>query len=360
MCSSDLSKEECEEIEELEEILEEKKSDDVAPMAQEERAAVTSIRSVSTPGSSSRNIQVTKAIPMMMPTKKASNLVELEKNQLESDKGYVDLARVKECYGQFQERMSSVIPGQENMVRLFFIALLSGGHCLLSKSSEHSFLLKYYMMEYAARTLGLSFQSSFWHAGYKEPSSRYFLSFLDDHEKMVSLSYGNPGMIVLLRPRLEATPIIPVFLQPSFMFYFDQEAKSIEGHEIALLERYFKGEEAPISSADEILTFQQAVRQIKVSKEAIEYAVHLVRSTSPAEIRHEIIKEKVLKGCDSYTSLISIKAARTVAALKQRGTVLEDDIDDVAVQIIPPRLTLSAGLTFESAKTVYNTLLNRG
>ena len=100
--------------------------------------------------------------------------------------------------------------------------------------------------------------------------------------------------------------------------------------EIAMLQR---GEEqllTPVASAQDIAEAQRIVSDIKVSGPVKEYLVNLVNATRS--------HEKIRLGVSPRGSLALMKAAQALAAIEGRDYVIPDDIQQIALDVLPHRI----------------------
>lgn len=110
---------------------------------------------------------------------------------------------------------------------------------------------------------------------------------------------------------------------------------------------------APISSAEELLAAQEAIKAVHVAPVVKEYIVRLVRRTR--EHNHTSL------GASPRGSLTLYRTGQARAALHARGHVLPDDIKAVAGAVLAHRLILSPGARLRdiSAEAVVADILDK-
>ena len=98
----------------------------------------------------------------------------------------------------------------------------------------------------------------------------------------------------------------------------------------------------PVLSQQDILEFQNLVRQVPVGSHIMEYASSIVRKTRPADPSSpKWVKEYLSWGAGPRASLNLILAAKARAVLRGEFTVGWDDIDAVAEPVLRHRLILN-------------------
>jgi MoxR-like ATPase len=105
-------------------------------------------------------------------------------------------------------------------------------------------------------------------------------------------------------------------------------------------------------SRDELLTYQQLVRSIPVSKHVTGYAVDLARATRPEEPGvPAFVKEQVGWGAGPRASQALILCAKCAAALSGRVNVSCDDVRRMALPVMRHRLSASFAAEAEGITT---------
>jgi MoxR-like ATPase len=97
----------------------------------------------------------------------------------------------------------------------------------------------------------------------------------------------------------------------------------------------------PILSAEEVLRYQQLVRQIPVPDNVIRSAVRLVSRTRPGGEAPDFIGEYLSYGAGPRASQYLILGAKARAALDGRAAPLEEDVRRMAVPVLRHRIVTS-------------------
>ena len=287
------------------------------------------------------------------------------------------LPRIKQCYEQLQKQVALDLPGQENVVKLLFVALLARGHCLL-QSVDGLIWPVYRLLDRMAYCLGLSFKTVFSCSGKinSAATGRYNLLLLDNcgKENSVPISFlcENVADFSLARQRLQSSPphmivmhsslcakskaVIPEALQPFFMFnlHLNSFAPSPQ-QEIAIIESALDPQEfAAIASESEIGLWQTMLQDIAVAPQITEQTVELIRATRPDGSESG---QYIERGIDTYAGVLLLKAARALAALHGVSQLEMKQVEIVAQYFIPPRLSLKND--DGNPRTVYNIIQNK-
>ena len=115
----------------------------------------------------------------------------------------------------------------------------------------------------------------------------------------------------------------------------EEEKQVVEQHSFAPLERL-----QPVLSRDEVLIFRQAVAQVPVAPNVIDYAVRLVRASRPAGNGQDLdyIKRWIRWGASPRASQYLVLAGRARAACQGRFNVACEDIAALAPLVLRHRL----------------------
>ena len=93
------------------------------------------------------------------------------------------------------------------------------------------------------------------------------------------------------------------------------------------------------TSAEEILRYQQLVRQVPVSDNAARYAVELVRATRPKDpAAPEIVRKYVNYGCSVRATQFLVMAAKARALMEGRYHVTYADIQALTLPVMRHRV----------------------
>jgi len=97
-----------------------------------------------------------------------------------------------------------------------------------------------------------------------------------------------------------------------------------------------------VTSAEELLEFQQLVRMVPIAETLSRYVVALVRATRPkSEKPHELVKRYVNYGASVRAAQFIVLAAKARALSNRRYHVSYEDITSVAVPVLRHRILLN-------------------
>ena len=115
--------------------------------------------------------------------------------------------------------------------------------------------------------------------------------------------------------------------------------------EVEVVRSTTAGQEAevePVLSGEEVLRYQQLVRQIPVADNVIESAVRLVSRTRPDGTEApDFVSEYLSYGAGPRASQFLILGAKALAALDGRAAPLEEDVRRMAVPVLRHRIVTS-------------------
>lgn len=95
----------------------------------------------------------------------------------------------------------------------------------------------------------------------------------------------------------------------------------------------------PVMTAEELLTYQQFVRDIPVADNVIGFAVRLVSQTRPGTpAAPDFVNDYLSYGAGPRASQFLVLGAKTLAALDGRLTPLESDVQRMAVPVLRHRI----------------------
>jgi MoxR-like ATPase len=101
-------------------------------------------------------------------------------------------------------------------------------------------------------------------------------------------------------------------------------------------------EAEPVTTADEILDFQQLIRMVPIADSVARYAVKLVRATRHStDEAPEIVKKYVNYGASVRAAQFLALAAKTRALMHRRYHVTYEDITTLAIPIMRHRILLN-------------------
>ncbi len=155
------------------------------------------------------------------------------------------------------------------------------------------------------------------------------------------------GTVLLKRPFMVIATQNPIELQGTFPLPEAQLDRFVlqlpigypgEDDEAAILRRFrtddpLDGLEA-VTSADELVSLQRAVRDVHVSPAVETYIVDLVRATRA--------HPEIELGASPRASLGLLRTAQALAAARRRGYVLPDDVKVLVPYVLPHRLITTA------------------
>jgi MoxR-like ATPase len=98
----------------------------------------------------------------------------------------------------------------------------------------------------------------------------------------------------------------------------------------------------PVTSAEDILDFQQLVRMVAIANTLSRYVVSLVRATRPkSEKALDFVKKYVNYGASVRAAQFIVLAAKARALSRKRYHVTYEDIDSVAIPVLRHRILLN-------------------
>jgi MoxR-like ATPase len=134
---------------------------------------------------------------------------------------------------------------------------------------------------------------------------------------------------------LEGTFPLPEAQLDRFLMRLEVGYPSLED-EVEVLARYEQAdpleELAPVTTAEDVLVLQHAVRQVHVADVVRRYVVEVVRATRASD--------EAQLGASPRASLALHRAAQALAALRGRDFVKPDDIKELAAPVLAHRLIL--------------------
>lgn len=287
-----------------------------------------------------------------------------------SDKEQLDLLVKK--YTSLRDEMGKVIVGQHEAVDSLLLALFTGGHCLLLGVPG---LAKTLMVNTLAQTLGLTFNRIQFtpdlmpsditgseildrERNFKFIQGPLFASIVlaDEinrtppktqaalleamQEKKVTVggtSYPLPQPFFVLATQnpieQEGTYPLPEAQLDRFMFNVRLDYPSFE-EEVQIVKQTTVNQTATVQkvlSAEDIIAFQEVIRNMPVPDNVVEYAVRLVASTRENN-------KYISWGAGPRASQYLIMGARTHAALQGKYSPDSEDVRAVAFNVLRHRI----------------------
>lgn len=151
----------------------------------------------------------------------------------------------------------------------------------------------------------------------------------------------------------EGTYPLPEAQLDRFMLYIGIDYPSYE-EELAIVQSTTGtqlDEPQALLSAETIIQFQNAIRNMPLSNHVLEYAVKLARSTRPGDSGSKTELRKLINwGAGPRASQYLVLAAKARAALDGRLTPAEEDVRAVAVPVLSHRILISFAAEAEGIK----------
>ncbi|HQH50317.1 MAG TPA: MoxR family ATPase [Candidatus Cloacimonadota bacterium] len=151
----------------------------------------------------------------------------------------------------------------------------------------------------------------------------------------------------------EGTYPLPEAQLDRFMLYVGIDYPSYE-EELAIVQSTTGAqldEPQALLSAETIIQFQNAIRNMPLSNHVLEYAVKLARSTRPGDPGSKSELRKLINwGAGPRASQYLVLAAKARAALDGRLTPAEEDVRAVAVPVLSHRILISFAAEAEGIK----------
>jgi len=151
----------------------------------------------------------------------------------------------------------------------------------------------------------------------------------------------------------EGTYPLPEAQLDRFMLYIGIDYPSYE-EELAIVQSTTGSqldEPQALLSAETIIQFQNAIRNMPLSNHVLEYAVKLARSTRPGDPGSKAELRKLINwGAGPRASQYLVLAAKARAALDGRLTPAEEDVRAVAVPVLSHRILKSFAAEAEGIK----------
>ncbi len=328
-----------------------------------------------------------------------------------SDKDAVE--QLHTVHKNIKAEIGKVIVGQDKVIELLLISLLSSGHCLLVGVPG---LAKTLLISTLAGALNLKFNRVQFtpdlmpsditgtdiieddHTTGKR-SFRFvkgpvfanivladeinrtppktqaaLLQAMQEHEVTASgntYKLDEPFFVLATQNPIEqeGTYPLPEAQLDRFMFnvYVDYPSAEEEWNVVKSTTAVPSYELQKILTPDEIVAFQQLVRRVPVSDHLIQYAVNLVRATRPGEPgAPDFIKSWVNWGAGPRASQYLILAAKTRAILEGRPTPGPEDVKFAANSVLRHRIVTSFNAeadgvdTLEIIKRILDTVKEEG
>lgn len=298
------------------------------------------------------------------------------------------IVRFQQAHSDIVQQIRRVIVGQEEVLEQVLIALFVGGHCLITGLPGTA---KTLLVRTIADTLGLEFRriqftpdlmpsditgtdiieedQTTGHRSWTFVPGPIFgniiladeinrtppktqSSLLEAMQERSCTVRGNihrlPAPFFVLATQnpieLEGTYPLPEAQLDRFIFntvldYLDPED---EMKVIGLTTTTSVARSEPVTTAEEILAFQQLVRMVPIADSVARYAVDLVRMTRPTDVTAtDAVKKYVNFGASVRGIQNLVLAAKARALVHHRYHVTYDDIANLATPILRHRILLN-------------------
>jgi len=176
--------------------------------------------------------------------------------------------------------------------------------------------------------------------------------------------YGLPAPFFVLATQnpieLEGTYPLPEAQLDRFLFntVLDYLSSDDEMKVIGLTTTVSLAHADPVTTAEEILAFQQLVRMVPIADSISRYAIDIVRATRPTDpSAPEFVKKYINFGASVRGAQNLVLAAKARALMKRRYHVTYEDITTLAIPVLRHRILLN--FHAESDRLTQDNLLNR-
>jgi MoxR-like ATPase len=297
-------------------------------------------------------------------------------------------ARFQQAHQAIVEQVRHVIVGQDEVIEQVMIALFVGGHCLLTGLPGTA---KTLLVRTMAETLGLIFKRIQFTPDLmpsditgtdiieEDPTTgrrtwtfvegpifanvlladeinrtppKTQSALLEAMQEMSCTVRGNhyklPRPFFVLATQnpieLEGTYPLPEAQLDRFLFntLLDYLSPEDELKVIGLTTTTHVAKPVPVTTAEEILGFQQLVRQVPIAESVARYAVSLIRATRATDpTAPDFIKKYVNFGCSVRGIQNLVLASKARALMQGRYHVSYDDIRALAPPIVRHRMLLN-------------------
>ncbi len=287
-----------------------------------------------------------------------------------------------------RHQVRQVIVGQDEVVEQLLITLLVGGHCLITGMPGTA---KTLLVRTLSEALGLDFNRIQFTPDLM-PTDITGTDIIDENEQGRRNWTFVPGPIftnVLLADEINRTPpktqaaLLEAMQENSatvrgtmhllpkpFFVLATQNPLELEGtyplpeaqldrflfnlmldyldaeDELEVVARFTSNVRAPTpqrcTSAEQIIAFQELVRQVPVSESVARHAVQLVRATRPvSDSAPDLVKRYVKFGASVRATLFITLAAKARALMQGRYHVTREDMDALAAPVLRHRVLLN-------------------
>ena len=291
-----------------------------------------------------------------------------------------DYSALREATNRIKSELRQVIVGQESLIELLLVAMLAEGHVLIEGVPG---IAKTLTAKLLARTVQVDFSriqftpdlmpsdvlgTSVFHPGtatfdYKRGPIFSNIVLIDEinrapaktqaslfevmEEQHVThdgevYNLASPFTVLATQNPIEqeGTYRLPEAQLDRFMFKILVEYPSLE-EEIAILELQHKGEKLkrdldcvkPVLSAEELVSLREAVQYVHLDKKLLEYIAQIVGETRT--------NKSLYLGASPRASIALLNSAKALAALRGRGFVTPEDVQELAPVVLRHRVLLT-------------------
>ncbi|RDV14197.1 MoxR family ATPase [Pontibacter diazotrophicus] len=291
-----------------------------------------------------------------------------------------DYSALRETAQRIKQELRQIVVGQEQLVELLLVAMLAEGHVLIEGVPG---IAKTLTAKLLARTVQADFSriqftpdlmpsdvlgTSVFHPGtatfdYKKGPIFANIVLIDEinrapaktqsslFEVMEEQHITHDGQVYRLAAPFivlatqnpieqEGTYRLPEAQLDRFMFKVLVDYPTL-AEEIAILELQHKGAHLkrdlervqPVVSADQLLELRQAVQAVHLDKKLIEYIAQVVGETR--------VSKALYLGASPRASIALMNSSKALAALRGRGFVTPEDVQELAPVVLRHRILLT-------------------
>ncbi|GHA55774.1 AAA family ATPase [Pontibacter akesuensis] len=297
-----------------------------------------------------------------------------------SQENKTDYSALREAAQRIKQELRQLIVGQEQLVELLLVALLSDGHVLIEGVPG---IAKTLTAKLLARTIQADFSriqftpdlmpsdvlgTSVFHPGtatfdYKKGPIFANIVLIDEinrapaktqsslfevmeeqhitHDGQV-YPLGAPFIVLATQNPIEqeGTYRLPEAQLDRFMFKVLVDYPSL-AEEVSILELQHQGTHLknnlervqPVLSAAELLQLRQAVQSVHLDRKLIEYIAQIVGETR--------VSKSLYLGASPRASIALLNSSKALAALRGRGFVTPEDVQELAPVVLRHRILLT-------------------
>ncbi|MFT2008660.1 MoxR family ATPase [Pontibacter sp. 13R65] len=291
-----------------------------------------------------------------------------------------DYSDLHQAVGAIKKELHQLVVGQDQLIELLLVALLADGHVLIEGVPG---VAKTLTAKLLARTVQADFSriqftpdlmpsdvlgTSVFHPGtasfdYKKGPIFANIVLIDEinrapaktqaslFEVMEEQHITHDGQVYPLTAPFvvlatqnpieqEGTYRLPEAQLDRFMFKILVGYPSL-AEEVALLELQHKGKDLkqdlervqPVLTADQLLVLRQAVQAVHLDSKLLEYIAQLVGETR--------VSKSLYLGASPRASIALLNSAKALAALRGRGFVTPEDVQELAPAVLRHRILLT-------------------